>query len=304
MTHLICPSELRKHQIKYKPGHPPSKIYDYTYGYSMNYYKPMIDYMDRRDLAESAAKENRQLPHLPWNNERAFEEYDPKNPISSYTQKEFSDHLKKTEQSARKQINNFDIKSSYFAALPTADSARISRRLPEHSALDNLYRKDVGKTIRDIEELEMDTYFRYKEGRRRLVEESREEFPVDVKRAIKGKSANQIRNILLANSLKNVRDGEDEDAKVFRQCYSAAKRHRSLSESRRSMDFYNHQMEPLIDRQIGNTLDSVKKEIASFTNKTEEFLSDTRYKLYLMNKSLREQDSEVQSMIKNRHNRN
>lgn len=289
MAHLhVTPSDLHRAKIEYKPGHPHSKIYDYTYGYSMNYYQPMIDYLERRDSTEDSQRENLQLPHLPWTNERYIQAYDPKNPIKLYNTSEVKILAKKSQEAALKNINNFDVKHSYFSAIPTADATKLIRKLPRTSALEAVYRRDVGKIIQDVKDLEMDAYYRYKDGERRLLEEEREGFPIEMKRALKGKSANQIRNILLADSMKKMQESSDEDARMFRQCYAMAQTKRaarSLSEQRPKT------YEPKANaQQVSTTLENVKKELNSFTNKTEEFLSDTRYRLHLINCTLREQE--------------
>lgn len=289
-VHLhVTPSELHRAKTEYKPGHPHSKIYDYTYGYSMNYYQPMIDYLDKRDANEK----NLQLPHLPWTNERYIKEYDPKNPIKLYDPKNIKTIAKKCQESACRNINNFDVKHSYFSAIPTADATKLLRKLPKTSALEIVYRKDIGKTIQDIKDLEMDAYFRYKDGERRMLEEERESFPIELKRAIRGKSANQIRNLLLADSAKNMKEASEQDAINFRTCYAtvqAKRAARSLSESRPRTFEHSNVMQN-VNQNVASTLENVKRELNTFTNKTEEFLSDTRYRLSLINENLKEQEN-------------
>lgn len=293
--HVTSSDLHRAKNIKYKPGYPHSKIYDYTYGYSMNYYQPMIDYLDRRDSSKSNG-ENRQLPHLPWTNERYIQEYDPKNPIKLYNAKDLKRIAKKSQEGALKNINNFDVKRSYFGAIATADATKLLKNLPKSSALEAVYKKDVGKLIKDIKDLEMDAYYRYKDGERQMLEEERENFPLELKRAIKGKSANQIRNILLADSMKTIQNASDQDAKIFRECYAttrARRAARSLSESRPKN--YCNLNESNQSQSVSHTLEDVKKELSSFTNKTEEFLSDTRYRLHTINLTLREQEDFLNS---------
>jgi len=291
----ITPSDLHRAKIEYKPGYPHSKIYDYTYGYSMNYYQPMIDYLDRRD---SSNDENHQLPHLPWTNERYIKEYDPKNPLKLYSDQTANKIAIKSQESALKNINNFDVKKSYFSAIPTADATKLLRKLPKTSALDAVYKRDVGKLIKDIENLEMDAYYRYKEGERKMLEEDRENFTLEMKRAIRGKSANQIRNILLADSLKKIKDSTDSDAKIFRECYATSRTRRaarSLSEQR--PNYYecdcggqctSCSVNPC--QAVSYSLQNVKKELNTYTHKTEEFLSDARYRLHSIHKTLRESE--------------
>lgn len=286
----VTPSDLHRAKTEYKPGHPHSKIYDYTYGYSMNYYQPMIDYLDRRD--SSNFEENLQLPHLPWTNERYIERYDPKNPLKLYSDQDAKKIAIKSQESALRNIINFDVKNSYFGAIPTADATKLLRKLPKTSALEAVYKRDVGKLIKDIENLEMDAYYRYKEGERRMLEEDRENFSYEMKRAIRGKSANQIRNILLADSLKKIKESTDNDAKIFRECYATSRTRRaarSLSEQRPNACECTPE-KPNACHAVSYSIQNIKKDLSSFTNKTEEFLNDSRYRLHSINRTLREAD--------------
>jgi hypothetical protein len=143
----------------------------------------------------------------------------------------------------------------------------------------------------------MDAYYRYKDGERRLLEDDRENFSGEMKRALKGKSANQIRNILLAESNKKIQDASDNDARVFRQCYAMAQTKRaarSLSESR-PRAYPNDEPTVVINKSVSNTLADVKKELNSFTSQTEAYLNDTRYRLHLINVTLREQEDYLNS---------
>lgn len=294
----VTPAELHKAKLEYKPAHPHPKIYDYTYGYSMNYYQPMIDYLDARDAAAKANADRPQLPHLPWTNERYIKEYDPKNPIKLYNAEKVDSDAKKYQASAQKNINNFDVKRSYFGSIPTSDATHLVRKLPQHSALEAVYKKDIGQIIRDVENLEMDAYYRYKDGERRMLEEERENFPADLKRALKGKSANQIKYILLNDSARKIRENSEQDAAVtFRQCYATtgARRHaRSLSETRPKKCECGG-CDTHVCTNVSKTLASVKKELSSFTHNTEDFLHATRYRLELMKEKIERQEKLLKS---------
>lgn len=289
----VTPSDLHRAKTEYKLGHPHSKIYDYTYGYSMNYYQPMIDYLDQRDSSSnSVERENLQLPHLPWTNERYIKEYDPKNPLKLYSDKKAAEIAKRSQESALRNIINFDVKRSYFSAIPTSDATKLIRNLPKTIALEKVYKRDVGKLIKDIKDLEMETYYRYKEGERKMLEEDRENFSWEMKRAIKGKSANQIRNILLADSLKSIKESTDHDAKIFRQCYATSRTRRaarSLSECRPERCECSEIHENPCQK-VSSSLQNVKKELNAFTHNTQEFLSNTRYRLHTINRKLVEQE--------------
>lgn len=284
MAHLhVTPVDLHRAKVEYKSKIPRSKIYEYTYGYSMNYYQPMIDYLDKRDAGTK--REDLELPHLPWTNERYIEEYEPKKPIKSYDSKASDEMAKKSQKGALKNINNFDVKRSYFGAIATADATKLIRKLPKKTALEAVYRKDVGKIIQDVKDLEVDAYYRYKDGERRLLEKENEHFPVELKRAIRGKTANQISDILIANSAKNVREVNDQDACYFRQSHPFARTRRASRVA----------FEDDEKNQLESDLSVAKKELCSFASRADNFVNDARYRLHLINCTLREQEDYLAS---------
>lgn len=120
----------------------------------------------------------------------------------------------------------------------------------------------------------MEAYFRYKDGERNLVNEERCNFSFsnDFQRAIKGKSANQIKYILLNDSMKKIQESSDQNARDSRQRYviAQAKRSaRSLSETcARDYEF--------TQENITSTLQNFKNELGSFTNRTQDFFTDNR----------------------------
>lgn len=120
----------------------------------------------------------------------------------------------------------------------------------------------------------MEAYFRYKDGEQNLINEERCNFNIsnDFQRAIKGKSANQIKNILLNESMKKIQETSDQDARDSRKRYvivQAKRSARSLSETC-ARDYECTQ------KNISITLEHLKKELGSFTNRTQDFFTDNR----------------------------
>lgn len=200
MVHLshylhVTPVDIHRAKVDHKTGRPYSKIYEYTYGYSMNYYQPMIDYLDKRDDGEK-----NQIPHLPWTNERYIQEYYPRNKIESYNDKKVNSMAQRYQAAALRNINNFDVKKRYYGSMVAHNLTKLKRTLPKSRCLDEMKTRDVGKIREEIAELEKETYFKFKEERQRLQDEATEDFPRHLKFALKGKSAKHISNILLTNS--------------------------------------------------------------------------------------------------------
>nr|CAD7454271.1 unnamed protein product [Timema tahoe] len=48
---------------------PPTRLYEDNYGFGINFYQPMIDYLD----AKEEKRTPKEYPHLPWSNERGLE---------------------------------------------------------------------------------------------------------------------------------------------------------------------------------------------------------------------------------------
>lgn len=264
MSYIVPPWELKKHKIYYVPGRPMSRIYEYTYGYGMNYYQPMIDYLD-----DESGDADRELPHLPWTNERYIQEYDPKNKVKLYKPEEIKRLKNKYERCAQVNINDFSVKDSYFQAIPTADAVHLNRNFPKNDAIANLKSRDLGKLKSEIETLEMEAYVRYKESMRKLSDENVARFNPGLKNAIRGKSADKIAKYLYANSLVNIRKPQEQT--------NTDKIEKRMSESKPKDQIENH-----------FPLNEIKNEIHKFSNETEEFLRDTRYRLHLMSQILDE----------------
>jgi hypothetical protein len=202
MVHLshylhVTPVDIHRAKVEHKTGRPYTKIYEYTYGYSMNYYQPMIDYLDERD----DGKQQQQLPHLPWTNERYIQEYYPRNKIESYDEKKVTKMAVKYQIAALRNINDYAVKKRIYGSMIADRLTKLKRTLPKSYVLDDMKTRDIGKLRNEIDEIEKKTYFKFKEERRRLQEEANEDFPKHLKYALKGKSAKHISNILLTSSL-------------------------------------------------------------------------------------------------------
>lgn len=91
--------------------HYPTYVYDKNYACGMNYYQPMIDYMDERDSrlaeGESCDKEKpRKLPELPWTDGREIWE---NREVLPYTQKELVKHAINAETQAKEHLSRFKV---------------------------------------------------------------------------------------------------------------------------------------------------------------------------------------------------
>lgn len=92
--------------------HYPTYIYDINYGYGMNYYQPMIDYMDNKRLLSrstlSRERERRiELPELPWSDSRVLWE---NKEVQPYTKDDLIKHAIDAEDDARDHLSRFKVR--------------------------------------------------------------------------------------------------------------------------------------------------------------------------------------------------
>ena len=80
----------------------PSNIYDKNYGFGINYYQPMIDYIDRKENGESDAPK----PELPWSDARGVWE---NSHVIPYTKDELAYHALNAEMKAKDHLENFKV---------------------------------------------------------------------------------------------------------------------------------------------------------------------------------------------------
>jgi len=96
--------------------HKTPTAYDSNFGYTMNYYQPMIDYLDAKERGRKPP-----LPHLPLTEERALPDYRASNPLHSYSDRDLqtfaadvhaSDRLKSAARATSASCRTISIKKS------------------------------------------------------------------------------------------------------------------------------------------------------------------------------------------------
>jgi len=97
--------------LESKWRHYPTYIYDKNYGYGMNYYQPMIDYIDTkqrtpRSTLESKFERRIELPELPWSDGRILWE-DKK--VQLYTKDNLIKYAINAEDEARDHLSHFKV---------------------------------------------------------------------------------------------------------------------------------------------------------------------------------------------------
>ncbi|GBP97181.1 Paramyosin, short form, partial [Eumeta japonica] len=110
---------------------PPTAVYEDNYGYGINFYQPMIDYISAKEHGVDAKP-----PHLPWNNERGLEKYRPDRPVRVYSTEDLTRIAKDISEQAKQDLNHFEIcKRTPFSVCATASAANIAKHVGVESVI-------------------------------------------------------------------------------------------------------------------------------------------------------------------------
>lgn len=89
--------------LESKWKHVPTTVYEGNYETGMNYYQPMIDYIDQK---ENNIVRNPPLPELPWSDARFLWE---KKRILPYSTEELRRYAFGAEEQAKEHLSNFKV---------------------------------------------------------------------------------------------------------------------------------------------------------------------------------------------------
>lgn len=183
---------------------PPTAVYEDNYGYGINFYQPMIDYISERQHGVAAKP-----PHLPWNNERGLEKYRFDKPIRTYSEEDTSRIAREVAEQAKRDLNKFDVSKhrSAFSVVATAAAANVTKHVGVESVSVKTKKKKVDREKNKAER---------QKKRMDEIEKELELYDKSVNvgaelrgKALvyRGKSAKAIAHTLLQESRKNVDQG-------------------------------------------------------------------------------------------------
>lgn len=183
---------------------PPTSIYEDNYGYGINFYQPMIDYISEREHGVSAKP-----PHLPWNNERGLEKYRFDKPIRTYSEEDTSRIAREVAEQAKRDLNKFDVNKqrSAFSVVATAAAANVTKHVGVESVSVKAKKKKVdrAKITAERQKKRMDEIEKELELYEKAVNVGAELRGKAL--MYRGKSAKAIAQNLLQESRKNVDQG-------------------------------------------------------------------------------------------------
>lgn len=255
--------------------------YEDNYGYTMNFYQPMMDYLD-------AKTKNLQVnpPHLPWTSERGLKQYRASNTVRRYNTDEVLRLSRAVAARADEILLDFRVKKrSPFSVIKLADAARVNKHIAPDSIVDRSRERRLRRQ-RELEDLiKQDTVKLL--GRIRRMELDTGEMTKEFKRQIRGKSASAIAQALLSESERSMkqtrRDEEDFMSQAMVRSSRAASRIRSsspdggrISQHTYHLEFMDDRMVDKLDHRVSSSLHNVKRQLSSLNQKTVEFYADSR----------------------------
>lgn len=262
-------------QPRHKRELAPTTIYENNYRYAINFYQPMIDYLDaKRKYGKSL------YPQLQWSNERALKRYSPHNSVSSYTSAEILQYANELYDNAKsREFNLEDYKvirrKSPLAVTQSAVGARILKHLNsssiEEKFVERFKKRDEERKVQDI--MEDIKHIKATMNCKRDVEISS-----GLKNAMRGKTASQISAALLSESRKNIKNSKNEEEVLIRQARSQS---RCGSESRIikrivRMELVDDKMLDSLDSSMASSMCNVKKQLHGFNQRTEDLYLNSR----------------------------
>lgn len=262
---------LLQHTVKRR--NPTTAIYADNYGYTINFYQPMIDYLDAKQKGSDA-----QYPHLPWSNERGLKEYWPCKTVKTYSIDDIEKYSSKVAENAKHREQGFeDYKIIYRSPLAVTKSAignRLSFRLRKLSF------ETIGE--RAIQELEaqankrhfpkvMDDNDNIETG---FIASKNLEISSGLKNAIRGRTANQISAALLAESEKNIKVARNHENLFVKESIKNGK----TKIIARNFEIIDNRLIDNLDKSVCSSLYNVKRQLQSFNQRSSDFYFDSRWR--------------------------
>lgn len=237
---------------------PPTAVYEDNYGYGINFYQPMIDYISAKEQGVNAKP-----PHLPWNNERGLDKYRFDKPVKVYSEEDVSRISHEVAEQAKRDLNKFDVaKRSPFSVIATAAAANVTKHVGMESVTVKAKKKKVDrekiKAERQKKRMEeIEKHLELYEANSKVGAELRGKAMM-----YRGKSAKAIAQTLLEESRKNVdqarvrrMDTEDRKRNIDR---NYAKLAQSIM-SKTTESKYSSQSESKISESVSETIKTVRR---------------------------------------------
>ncbi|XP_037940142.1 paramyosin, short form isoform X3 [Teleopsis dalmanni] len=264
--------------------HMRQSTYEDNYGYTMNYYQPMLDYLD----AKAKGLHTDTLPHLPWTSERGLKQYHSSVPVRTYTTDEIIRLSRECAARADEILLDFRVKKrTPFSVKKLADASRVTKHIEPDTILDRSRerRRRRQEELEDI--IRRDTIRILQRIRKMELDNDCARMSNEFKRQIRGKSASAIAQALLSESERNMKTAKKEEDDFLVQTIArssrAASRMRSGSEEGNRIithaahiELMDDRMVDKLDHRVSSSLLNVKRQLSTLNQKTVEFYADSR----------------------------
>lgn len=238
-----------------KKWNPHTTKYEYNYGIGMNFYQPMVDYIDKKRRPG-----RHELPHLPWTEELGLDQYDPRR-VKSYSEDDFDQIVRETEASAQRKLRDFKSTSkSSFVLSKSVSAASVTQTLKKEARRKKVLVKEIDRLKSHIYE-DLENYFAHQDT---------EKIDFAEQRFLRGKSAKQIETQLLAQADKVIAEGLKEDADKLQQSV-VKKIHSRVHLQEEDRRLIGH-----IEDAFVRPLHHLSNELKDFDDRTTMFYYDKR----------------------------
>lgn len=260
-------SKMASARVVRKWEKPPTSVYENNYGFGINYYQPMIDYINAKEQGLSPTK-----PHLPWTNERALSPYRPGNLVRCYSSEDVQKLTQQTAERAKEDLSQFKIaKRSGFSVCKVASAARVQKHVRIESAADNTQKKIQQRQSKAAELETRKKMCDMKAEIEKMQEATVEAALSSAAKFLRGKSAKAIEATLLSESIKNISSSTEMDIKTF-QRNQMINSHDSRAHAK-----LMHERTCQIDDSFSQPLNKLKDELKSFDSKNSNYFIDKRW---------------------------
>lgn len=195
---------------------PATKYYDNNYSFGMNFYQPMIDWLDDRDRGLRTPN-----PHLPWLNERGLKKYDPSQQgIKTYSKERARQLAVDAQLRAQESLREVKEGSILHPRSPfsLAKQVEVANSLTKKVLGESLEERHAEKRLRERELADL----------RRRTEDALLDFrplkmTTDVESSsYRAKSRRAIANELIMESMRHLQDSRTDEQ--IRRAYSDTRR--------------------------------------------------------------------------------
>lgn len=245
MSPILPHNSTKYYTLKEHWNRPVTKFYSDNYGYAVNFYQPMIDYLDDKSA-------NKEFPHLPYVNERGLSKYRPSNKIKHYSTQDLDNFALESEFKAKENLKYQiqDFKPLRRGELLVIQAEVNAAHLRKHLKEAETNKEVIEKNIRN---------------RRKIREDMAEKLRIKSAFSISKKLYTEAQKEILKNSMSRE---EQNDAERL-----------NLSSYRRALDSEEYNVNLNGEETIEKTLQPIRREIRALDNKSTELNELQRYLL-------------------------